>query len=131
MVRIVFFSDRKKLENKYCEWLKRSKTAKDCAFNVITFLSGLLDENKVKEFLEKFKKVSGEAVLMEEFKEKLLQEEVDRLNKALRKIDSINLIDNCTSLVTRKNNQKKLNKAYSLIVDTKMNLEKYIEQMEE
>lgn len=67
---------------------------------------------------------------MEIFKKKLLQEEVNNLNKALRKMDSINLIDNGTSLVARKSNQKKLNKAYSLIVDTKMNIEKYIKEME-
>lgn len=49
---MIFFNDRKKLEEKYKEWLKANKEAKDCTFNVISFLGNLLDEDKVKEFLK-------------------------------------------------------------------------------
>lgn len=65
---------------------------------------------------------------MDEFKIKILQEEADRLNKALRELDDINFINN--SLIKRKENQKKLNKAYDFITNAKMNLEKFIEKME-
>ena len=50
---MVWFIDRKRLDKKYKEWLKTDKEIKDCSFNVISFLSDLLDENKVKEFLNK------------------------------------------------------------------------------
>lgn len=63
---------------------------------------------------------------MDEFKEKIVKEEVDRLNNALRKLDSVNVIDS-KSLITRKQNQKRLNEAYSLVVDVKMNLNKLLE----
>ena len=96
-------------------------------------MSDLTEEEieATREMIAINKVISPEEKPIEKFKKKLLQEEVDRINKALRKMDSINLIDNGTSLVNRKSNQKKLNNAYSLIVDTKMNIENYIKQMED
>lgn len=51
---MIFFDDRKKLDEKYKEWLEIEKDAKDCSFNVITFLitNDLINEEKVKEFLK-------------------------------------------------------------------------------
>ena len=51
---MLFFDDRKKLDEKYKEWLKINKEAKDCSFNVITFLetNDLFNEDKVEEFLK-------------------------------------------------------------------------------
>lgn len=49
---MIFFTDRKKIEDKYNEWLKENIGVKDCPFNVITFLEPLLDEEKVKKFLK-------------------------------------------------------------------------------
>ena len=57
-----------------------------------------------------------------EFKRNVLQEIVDKLNKGLRLVDSMNHFE--------KINQGKFNNAYSLFVDAKMELEKYIEKME-
>lgn len=54
----MFFSERKKLEREYYNWLDKNKNVKPCAFNVISFLSinGNLikkeDHNKI-EILEK------------------------------------------------------------------------------
>ncbi len=50
---MIWFSGRKKLENKYKEWIKENNIA-DTSFNVITFLEiqGLLSEDKIKDFLE-------------------------------------------------------------------------------
>lgn len=48
----VLFSKRKALENKYKEWIKENNKL-DTRFNLITFLSNLLDGEKVKKFLEK------------------------------------------------------------------------------
>lgn len=54
----MFFSERKKLEKEYYNWLDKNKNVKPCAFNVISFLSinGNLirkeDHNKI-EILEK------------------------------------------------------------------------------
>ena len=51
---MILFGDRKKLENKYVDWLKVCKTVKDSNFNLISFLvaSDLLDEEKVKQLLK-------------------------------------------------------------------------------
>lgn len=50
---MIFFSDRKKLEDKYKAWLEDNKGVKDCSFNLISFLdyAELLNEDKVKELL--------------------------------------------------------------------------------
>ncbi len=53
---MIWFTERKQLEDKYYEWIKSNKETielKDCPFNVIVFLDAynLLDENKIKEFL--------------------------------------------------------------------------------
>ena len=53
---MLIFSDRKKLDEKYKEWLvsnEHSFEIKDCSFNVINFLvaENLLDEERVYEFL--------------------------------------------------------------------------------
>ena len=55
---MVWFSERKQLEDKYYEWIESNKDTvelKDCPFNIICFLAAynLLDENKVNEFLNK------------------------------------------------------------------------------
>lgn len=51
---MLFFDDRKKLDKKYKEWLETNKEAKDCSFNVISFLqiNDLFNEEKVEEFLK-------------------------------------------------------------------------------
>ena len=49
---MIFFNDRKQLDEKYKEWIKTNKEVKDCSFTVISFLVDLLDEDKVKEFLK-------------------------------------------------------------------------------
>lgn len=47
-----WFTQRKKLNEKYKNWIKKNKIA-DTSFNVISFLAGhnLLDEKKVENFL--------------------------------------------------------------------------------
>ena len=47
--QMIYFSTRKRLEELYKEWLKENPTIKDCPFNVITFLSAYLDEQKIAE----------------------------------------------------------------------------------
>ena len=49
----VWFSERKALENKYREWIKKNNIA-DTRFNLITFLqfAELLDEEKIEKFLK-------------------------------------------------------------------------------
>ena len=37
----VLFSERKKLADQYEQWLKENQQAKDCPFNVISFLAGI------------------------------------------------------------------------------------------
>lgn len=53
---MLIFSERKELGEIFEKWAKDFK-AKDCAFNVITFLemSGLLDVERVKKYLEVWK----------------------------------------------------------------------------
>lgn len=48
---MVWFSDRKKLDDKYKKWIKENYVS-NTSFNVISFLAYLLDEDKVKEFLQ-------------------------------------------------------------------------------
>ena len=50
---MIWFNQRKELEEKYYKWIKENN-AKDCVFNVITFLvaKDLLDVEKVELFLE-------------------------------------------------------------------------------
>lgn len=49
---MLWFGERKELENKYLEWLNKS-SAEDCPFNVICFLviNGLIDVEKAREFI--------------------------------------------------------------------------------
>lgn len=51
---MIYFSDRKKLDKIYKKWAEENYVPKS-TFNCITFLSDLLDENKVKKFLEENK----------------------------------------------------------------------------
>lgn len=50
---MIYFSDRKKLEEKYKKWVKQEKVA-NCPFNVISFLelNNLLNRKKVFKYLE-------------------------------------------------------------------------------
>lgn len=50
---MLWFKQRKELDNKYKEWQKENKVA-DTSFNVITYLvmQNLLDEDKVKYLIE-------------------------------------------------------------------------------
>lgn len=50
---MVYFNERKKLEDLYIKWVEENKVA-NCPFNVISFLEikNLLNEKKVKELLE-------------------------------------------------------------------------------
>ena len=50
---MVYFNERKKLEDLYIKWVEENKVA-NCPFNVISILEikGLLNEKKVKELLE-------------------------------------------------------------------------------
>lgn len=56
---MVWFTARKELEIAYFKWLDENKEVEDCPFNVISFLEikGLLDEQKVKAFLESTKEM--------------------------------------------------------------------------
>jgi hypothetical protein len=66
---------------------------------------------------------------MKEYK-KILEEEIKRLNNAMKSLDSINVIDYNT-ITIKKSMQKRINKGYSLIIDVKMDLEKLIKEMGE
>lgn len=66
---------------------------------------------------------------MKEYK-KILEEEIKRLNTAMKSLDSINVIDYNT-LTIKKSMQKRINKGYSLIIDVKMSLEKIVDKMGE
>lgn len=50
---MLWFSQRKRLEDMYNQWMIENKV-KDCPFNVVTFLSGkgLFDEKKVRALLD-------------------------------------------------------------------------------
>lgn len=61
---------------------------------------------------------------------KVLEEEIKRLNTAMKSLDSINVIDYNT-ITIKKSMQKRINKGYSLIIDVKMDLEKIVKKMEE
>lgn len=61
---------------------------------------------------------------------KVLEEEIKRLTKAMKNLDSIDVIDN-NGLLMKKQMQKKINIGYSLIVDVKMDLEKIVKLMGE
>lgn len=65
-----------------------------------------------------------------EYKE-ILEEEIKKLNKAMKYLDSINLIDKNNTLLLKKQNQKKLNTGYSIMFDVKMDLEKILKNMGE
>lgn len=51
---ILFFKDRKKLEEEYKKWLSENKGVADTSFNVISFLelNNLLDYKKVKKYFK-------------------------------------------------------------------------------
>ena len=38
---MIWFNERKRLEDRYYEWLLKNPGVKDCAFNVISFLCGI------------------------------------------------------------------------------------------
>lgn len=61
----------------------------------------------------------------------ILEEEIKKLNKAMKYFDSINLIDKNNTLLLKKQNQKKLNTGYSIMFDVKMDLEKIVNEMGE
>ena len=52
-IKMLFFNDRKKLEEEYMKWVEQEKVA-NCPFNVISFLEikDLLNREKVAKFLE-------------------------------------------------------------------------------
>lgn len=60
----------------------------------------------------------------------ILEEEIKRLNKAMKNLDSINVIDYNTTTI-KKQMQKRINTGYSLIIDVKMDLEKIVNEMGE
>ena len=64
-----------------------------------------------------------------EYKE-ILEEELKRLNDAMKCLDSINVIDYNT-IAIKKSMQKRINKGYSIIIDVKMDLEKILKNMGE
>lgn len=64
-----------------------------------------------------------------EYKE-ILEDEINKLNKAMKCLDSINVIDYNT-IVMKKKMQRRINKGYSLIIDVKMDLEKIVNEMGE
>lgn len=49
---MIFFSDRKKIEDAYREWLRENPNIKDCPINVVTFMEikGLLKDRKETDF---------------------------------------------------------------------------------
>jgi hypothetical protein len=60
----------------------------------------------------------------------ILEEEINRLNNAMKCLDSINVID-YNNITIKKSMQKRINKGYSLIIDVKMDLEKIVDKMGE
>ena len=67
---------------------------------------------------------------MEIFYLKILEKQIKRLNKAMKKLEGMNILDNnCIS--TKKDMQKRVVKGYGLLVDIKMDLENLIKKMEE
>ena len=60
----------------------------------------------------------------------ILEDEIKRLNKAMKCLDSINVID-YNNLTIKKSMQKRINTGYSLIIDVKMDLEKILNNLEE
>lgn len=52
---MIFFGDRKKIENAYQEWLKRNPEIADCPFNVISFMviSGLVKDRTETDFYKR------------------------------------------------------------------------------
>lgn len=61
-LNMLWFTQRKELEQKYNEWIKENNV-KDTAFNVITFLEGvdLLNREKSIKFLNKEKRKGEQA----------------------------------------------------------------------
>ena len=56
---MIYFSQRKEIENKYREWIKENDLP-DCAFNVITFLAGaglLVETMDAAEFIVERKRM--------------------------------------------------------------------------
>lgn len=49
---MLWFGERKELENKYYEWVEK-ESVNDCPFNVICFLqiNGLIDVEKARKFI--------------------------------------------------------------------------------
>ena len=64
-----------------------------------------------------------------EYKE-ILEDEINKLNKAMKNLDSINVIDYNT-IVMKKNMQKRINKGYSLIIDVRSNSGGYLTSVTE
>ena len=54
---MVLFSDRKKIEDAYKEWLKENPGVADCPFNVISFMvgKGLVKDRTETDFYDKEK----------------------------------------------------------------------------
>lgn len=64
-----------------------------------------------------------------EYKE-ILEDEIKKLNDAMKNLDSINVID-YNNLTVKKSMQSRINKGYGLIIDVKMSLEKIVNEMGE
>lgn len=65
-----------------------------------------------------------------EIHNKVIEEDIEKLNKACKQLESINVID-YNSNKMKKIMQGKLNNGFSLLVDVKMDLEKILKEVQE
>ena len=61
---------------------------------------------------------------------KVIEDDIEKLNKACKQLESINVID-YNSIKMKKIMQGKLNNGFSLLVDVKMDLEKILKEVQE
>lgn len=65
-----------------------------------------------------------------EIHNKVIEDDIEKLNKACKQLESINVID-YNSIKMKKIMQGKLNNGFSLLVDVKMDLEKILKEVQE
>lgn len=65
-----------------------------------------------------------------EIHNKVIEDDIEKLNKACKQLESINVID-YNSIKMKKIMQGKLNNSFSLLVDVKMDLEKILKEVQE
>lgn len=65
-----------------------------------------------------------------EIHNKVIEEDIEKLNKACKQLESINVID-YNSIKMKKIMQGKLNNGFSLLIDVKMDLEKILKEVQE